>query len=1493
MGGRDALRSALAEARRRGKRTILYANGQLIDMDTEFYRVHGKDVAVQQEDGTPFRQDWQKYRSFPAVKCVLACQSAPKWLERMRSLALQAHELGADGILFDQLGMTGPIPCWATNHGHAAPTMAYTDDRIAWLRRIADEMKRIAPGFIVMTEGLHDSVLDSIELFHGCVFGEFVPTGKDDVFPEMFRYTFPEVLNTQRHSTPMLNRLGANYACVYGLRHEIESRYAPDVRYLKEGVVPARADYADVLNPPNVTMMNATPSAEATRYLKQVIDFERRYASLLWRGRFVDDEGFQFKGEHLIAKAYAAGNQLGILVWNKGDQPTTFSLNVPQAKLVTATEPEYEKVEPFSPLPAQSIRLLVWEKQAPVILTPKPGPQPRINGAKVFGVRPGHPILYTIAATGQRPMKFSATGLPSGARLDGKTGRISGSITKRGTYRVMLRAENGLGRAEWELRLVVGDDICLTPLLGCNTWGGWGAKVTDANLRAAAEAMVRLDLINHGWQYINIDDGWQGKRGGKLNAIQPNEKFPNMRSLSDYIHSLGLKAGIYSTPWTTSYAGFVGGSSDDPNGAWEKPKRARDGYRFGKHFFEANDARQWAEWGFDYAKYDWGIDSVEVTRRMADALAGCKRDIVLELSNSMPLKLAPECVRLAQLSRTTGDLVDFWDRSRMDAGLGKWAVGIREVMLQHDAYAPFQRPGHWNHACNLRVGLLGGWRDKPLTPTHLTPNEQYSHISLWCLWSSPMIIGTPIERLDEFTLSLLSNDEVLEINQDPLGKQAVRTVIANGGEILVKDLEDGTKAVGIFNPGTEAASLTVSWSQVGVSGPQRVRDLWRQKDLGVFAGRFETKVPSHGVTLVKVMPAPTAAGGVTYYIDSVGGRNSNTGTLPEWPWQDFSNINGQTLGPGDRLLIKRGSVINQELQLSAKGTAEHWAEIGAYGEGARPIIHRNWFIADRCALIKSPEHLRIRSLTVSHAGKGLIVTTPRNLLIEDCIAHHIEGHYRPNSSGIPEWRDVPEQKDDGMIKSAGIAVTGNGQDITLRDCEMFQTSWGFFVSGERVTVDRVYCHHNYAFNTSPHPALVSVKDAVMQNSVFDASGYHAHAGTMGIMLVNPRQLTIRNCTFRNQPDSGCHDEGGLDFEARGDGCLIENCTFQNNAGAAIEVLGLSLPQPKNVEIRNSRFIQNNWAKKLGPSEIFIWGSKDPKVCCSTGTISDNGCVLLPSVTFFTNQAPATTQWALRNNTTYPTVQALEKAMPFNKPPVVKAGPDIITDRLTVHLNGSVTDDGRWVTKRWELLEGPGTVTFRDQTATFSSPGDYLLRLVGDDGELWTSDTVTVHVLPRGSSVVKAWEFNTPLDKQGWTEADLGTKVREEKHPQWPCKSYPVNYVAGGYYIVSVEDAPTARLLSADNLTVPITRHKFVRLRLQNHTAAKRMTLHFTTAANNMWQSQSFDVVPNDDAVRDYTVNMSSVPGWTGKLRQLRFDLTGGAPATGTCRFDYIWIANKP
>ncbi|MEW6360316.1 MAG: LamG-like jellyroll fold domain-containing protein [Planctomycetota bacterium] len=653
-------------------------------------------------------------------------------------------------------------------------------------------------------------------------------------------------------------------------------------------------------------------------------------------------------------------------------------------------------------------------------------------------------------------------------------------------------------------------------------------------------------------------------------------------------------------------------------------------------------------------------------------------------------------------------------------------------------------------------------------------------------------------------------------------------------------------------------------------------------------------------------PGPKA---VTYYIDSAKGSNANSGASPDAPWQDFTNVNGKTLGPGDRLLIKRGSVINQELSVSARGAAEDWAEIGTYGAGPRPIIRRNWDIGDRCVLVRDPDFLRISSLVVCYAGKGLVVCYRKNgragLVIEDCIAHHIEGLYRPNAHGIPEWRDRGGAEGDGFDGSAGIAIVGAlAKDLLVRNCEMFQTSQGFRVgTGDAVTVDRVYCHDNYVHNTSPHPFLCGAWRSYLQNSVFDASGWHASAGTMGIMLGNPQGLIIRNCTFRNQPDSGSHDEGGIDFENLGNGCLIDHCTFENNAGAAIEVLGLKSPQPRNVEIMNSRFIKNNWVKKnWGPAEIYIWGkAQNPEVCCSTGTIHDNGYVLNPGVQFFVNEAPKTTSWTLRDNIGYTTVEELEKAMSFNRPPMVEAGPDIRTDSRSVRLAGRVGDDGKPgngpTVVKWEVLEGPGAVTFQSEgasetTANFSVPGDYLLRLVGDDGELWLSDMVAVHILPPGVSVARAWEFNKPLDKEGWTEVNPGTRVQEWKDQKWPAKSEPVKYVGGGYYILAVEKTTDAHLLSPDSLDIDLNNNKTIKIRFQNHTPATRMRVKFTTVADETWddaKGKTFDVVANDAAPREYAVDMSTVPGWTGRLKQLRLDLATGEPLTGTCRFDYIWI----
>ncbi len=484
-------------------------------------------------------------------------------------------------------------------------------------------------------------------------------------------------------------------------------------------------------------------------------------------------------------------------------------------------------------------------------LTPPAARAPRFNGAKVFGVRPGSPIHYTLAVAGQRPVALSADGLPEGARFDAQRGLITGAVVKRGTYAVTLRAENAEGTAARVLKLVVGDTFALTPPMGCNTWGGLGPFVSEKGVRASAEAMVKKGLIDHGYCYVNIDDGWQGARRGSHHAIQPNEKFGDMKRLCDDLHAMGLKVGNYSTPWRTSYSGFIGGSSDSADGAWVQAKPASKEWKHGAYRFEANDARQAAEWGIDYFKYDWGIDRAELAQAMGDALRAQPRDIVLELSNSAPLGQAEAFTAIGTMTRTAGDLVDVWDKTQLDAGKQKWALGIRDLWLEHRKWAAHNRPGHWNMPCPLRVGLLGGWDNKPLRPSRLTVDEQFSHISLWCLWGAPLIIGAPLETLDAFTLSLLTNDEVLDVDQDPLGVQA-REVAVAGGEALVKRLEDGSVAIGLFNPGEKQSTVSVMWPAAGVTGQQRVRDLWRQRELGVFDGAFSAEVPRHGVVLVRL-----------------------------------------------------------------------------------------------------------------------------------------------------------------------------------------------------------------------------------------------------------------------------------------------------------------------------------------------------------------------------------------------------------------------------------------------------------------------------------------------------------------------------------------------------------------------------------------------------------------------------------------------------------------
>lgn len=491
------------------------------------------------------------------------------------------------------------------------------------------------------------------------------------------------------------------------------------------------------------------------------------------------------------------------------------------------------------------------------ILTPKAPDTPRINGARIYGARPKADFLYRIPATGVRPMTFSAEGLPKGLQLDSQTGIITGNVSRAGEYEVVLKAENRLGSCERNFKIVIGDKIALTPPMGWNSWNCWGNTVSQAKVMSSARAMVEKGLADYGWSYINIDDGWQGLRGGKYNAVQPNRKFPDMKGMVDTLHSMGLKAGIYSGPWISTYAGHIGTGCDNPEGKywWIEQGMHNENYKLEsssvtrkdlwyhvEYSFAGQDARQWAEWGFDYLKYDWNPNDYYHLKKMHDALCATGRDIVYSISNSALLALAPAYVEFANCWRTTGDIRDEWDNMS--------SIGFNG----QDKWAPYKAPGCWPDADMLVVGRVG-WGDRT-RPSRLTADEQYTHITLWAILASPLLIGCDMAAMDDFTVSLLCNNEVIDVNQDPLGYQASRVYGDSSYATYVKPLEDGSAAVAMFNLSESPKKIGFVCRSLGLIGSQTIRDIWRQKDLTTVRDkdRWETEVAPHGVVFVKVYP---------------------------------------------------------------------------------------------------------------------------------------------------------------------------------------------------------------------------------------------------------------------------------------------------------------------------------------------------------------------------------------------------------------------------------------------------------------------------------------------------------------------------------------------------------------------------------------------------------------------------------------------------------------
>jgi alpha-galactosidase len=453
--------------------------------------------------------------------------------------------------------------------------------------------------------------------------------------------------------------------------------------------------------------------------------------------------------------------------------------------------------------------------------------EPRLNHPRITGATPGRPFLFRIPASGEGPLSFSVKNLPASLTLDSKTGIITGVLAKEDRTAVDVTIIGPKGKATGTITIVSGRDaLALTPPLGWNSWNVWGPNVDDAKVRAATDALVNSGLAAQGYTYVNIDDAWEGPRDAN-GEITTNAKFPDMKALADYVHSKGLKIGIYSGPGTGTCQRFPA-----------------------SYQHEEQDVKTWSKWGFDYIKYDWCTYSdVEPSRT---DLTGLQKPYIL--MRSMLDKADRDFVySLCQygwgnvwewghqvggnLWRVTGDITDTWASM---SGIGFAQTG-------HEKYAG---PGHWNDTDMLVVGKVGWGR--ALRDTRLTPNEQITHITLWTLQAAPLIIGADFSQIDEFTTNLLGNPEVLAVNQDPLGRAAGRTTQNGRVEVWARPLSDGTMAIGLFNRDLVAQPIEVKWSDLGITGNQPVRDLWQHKDLGSSRDVFSAVVPRHGAVLVKI-----------------------------------------------------------------------------------------------------------------------------------------------------------------------------------------------------------------------------------------------------------------------------------------------------------------------------------------------------------------------------------------------------------------------------------------------------------------------------------------------------------------------------------------------------------------------------------------------------------------------------------------------------------------
>ena len=484
--------------------------------------------------------------------------------------------------------------------------------------------------------------------------------------------------------------------------------------------------------------------------------------------------------------------------------------------------------------------------------------RPRFHVPPVFGARPGNQFFFPLSVEGEQ-LSFNCVNPPSGCVFHAASGTLRGRISLPGIYRVKFEAENPAGRASCEVRLIVGENIQLTPPMGWNSWYCFSEGVSDQRIRAVADAMVERGLAAHGWNSVNIDDCWQGKRSGKYGALQGNERFPDMKALVDYVHSRGLRFGIYSTPWVSTYAGFRGGSTDGgreerlflPESQRLQANQVFGRYpglhelqvdRCGSEWRVGDDICQWAEWGVDFVKMDWNPNDLPTTRRIAAELRNCGRDIVLSLSNDAAEADAGELLSLAQLCRISHDIKDQW-RSISSIGFDHSTVWHRVM-----------GPGRFPDPDMLQIGAIGvpNTPNPVFSPSHLTLAEQQLQFTLWCLLSAPLLLSCDIAGMDEATFRLLTNDELIAVNQDPLVSPPEIRDRGNGILEYRKLLSDGTVAIGLFNRSDEKRTCRLETELCG-------RELWSGEEREL-CGDFA--IVSHSVRLYRTLPVRRKVSGI-------------------------------------------------------------------------------------------------------------------------------------------------------------------------------------------------------------------------------------------------------------------------------------------------------------------------------------------------------------------------------------------------------------------------------------------------------------------------------------------------------------------------------------------------------------------------------------------------------------------------------------------------------